>query len=655
MIRGREVKVILLILIEVVFFGCSKIDRYNQIESDYIMDIFSNKDSLSKVINIYFSKEGKYLYLRNSEGKLEAFDIENANLIQKKQEKKKNKVADSSIISSYTLYQGENITLSITERLKFSERKHQMEHSLGVGISGSSFGESLYHPRAREKIKKITQMEHSLGIGISEDNISTGKVDIRRFSKNKVSHNVDKQFKEKLTSINIKKKIKASINADGTVSLYSAVTNKKLLTITLFKNSGSWLAITPKGYYNGSFDAFIYFDVYKYYEKFYRPKIVKLALQGKSIEGLPKISDIKSPPKVEILNGAEETNKKSIEIKVAVTAKNGGIGKIQIIRNGTSIAFETRAFKHQEKEAIKTYEIQLLKGKNEIKAVAFDSSNSVKSESSVYTIRSTYREPHKKSIYALIIGIEKFNNGRFDLKNTIADAKLFEQTLLSQKNNGLFHDVNIVTLITKEETTKENILNELKKMRNIPSEDLFVLYMGSHGEVNDDGKYYLIPSDIDDDSSESIIKHAISEDDIKELVGNIQTAQKFIVFDTCKAGSIANTLSIEEMIKKHKGVDDRTALNTLGHSIGNGAMIMGASTAKEVANEKYKGHGLFTYVLVDGLKGKAETNNEPDIQSSELKDYVYKNVKKISKEVMPRQQTPIINDIGEPFSLSRVK
>ena len=190
-------------------------------------------------------------------------------------------------------------------------------------------------------------------------------------------------------------------------------------------------------------------------------------------------------------------------------------------------------------------------------------------------------------------------------------------------------------------------------MRNIHPEDLFVFYVGSHGEVNDDGKYYLIPSDIEDDSSESIKKYAISEDDIKEYIGNIPTAQKFIVFDTCKAGSIAGSLSALESTKQTQGIDDKTALNTLSHSVGSGAMIMGASTAKEVANEKYKEHGLFTYVLVEGLRGKAEKNGEANIQSSELKNYVYKNVKEISSslESMPTQ-TPIINDIGEPFSIS---
>ena len=60
--KEKIFKVVLLGLMG-FFFGCSKVDRYNQIEPDYIMDISQNKNTLSKVTSISFSEKGKYLYL----------------------------------------------------------------------------------------------------------------------------------------------------------------------------------------------------------------------------------------------------------------------------------------------------------------------------------------------------------------------------------------------------------------------------------------------------------------------------------------------------------------------------------------------------------------------------------------------------------------
>lgn len=37
--------------------------------------------------------------------------------------------------------------------------------------------------------------------------------------------------------------------------------------------------------------------------------------------------------------------------------------------------------------------------------------------------------------------------------------------------------------------------------------------------------------------------------------------------------------------------------------------ILSASTSMQKARERYQGHGLFTYVLAEGLKGKADKGN----------------------------------------------
>ena len=64
MIRGRKVKVILLILIGVVFFGCSNIRRNSY---SYILDKTKSyeKNTLTPIVHVSFSKNGKYLYFNS--------------------------------------------------------------------------------------------------------------------------------------------------------------------------------------------------------------------------------------------------------------------------------------------------------------------------------------------------------------------------------------------------------------------------------------------------------------------------------------------------------------------------------------------------------------------------------------------------------------
>ncbi len=70
--------------------------------------------------------------------------------------------------------------------------------------------------------------------------------------------------------------------------------------------------------------------------------------------------------------------------------------------------------------------------------------------------------------------------------------------------------------------------------------------------------------------------------------------------------------------------------------------MFSASSDTQQALEGYKGHGLFTYYIVEGLKGKADMNKDGFIKITELSDYVEENVVILSEKIFKRQQTPVI-------------
>jgi uncharacterized caspase-like protein len=105
-------------------------------------------------------------------------------------------------------------------------------------------------------------------------------------------------------------------------------------------------------------------------------------------------------------------------------------------------------------------------------------------------------------------------------------------------------------------------------------------------------------------------------------------------------------------LQQTRGLTESTALKVLQRAIG--SAVFSASSDTQQALEGYKGHGLFTYVLMEGLQGKADIKKEGFITIYGLADYVGEQVLKLSEEVFKRQQTPTIQTGGD-FPIGRIQ
>ena len=75
----------------------------------------------------------------------------------------------------------------------------------------------------------------------------------------------------------------------------------------------------------------------------------------------------------------------------------------------------------------------------------------------------------------------------------------------------------------------------------------------------------------------------------------------------------------------------------------------------EEALEGYKGHGLFTYVLAEGLNGKADKGKSGFVKTTELADYVDNEVPILAERVFKRAQYPTISISGMGFPIGQIK
>jgi uncharacterized caspase-like protein len=84
--------------------------------------------------------------------------------------------------------------------------------------------------------------------------------------------------------------------------------------------------------------------------------------------------------------------------------------------------------------------------------------------------------------------------------------------------------------------------------------------------------------------------------------------------------------------------------------------IAAASSSQTSNSFPKEGHGLFTYYLLNALKGKADENEDRFVTIKEIYAYVNKQVTRTARR-MGREQTPVISPSLEDIkdiSVSRV-
>ena len=67
------------------------------------------------------------------------------------------------------------------------------------------------------------------------------------------------------------------------------------------------------------------------------------------------------------------------------------------------------------------------------------------------------------------------------------------------------------------------------------------------------------------------------------------------------------------------------------------------------------GHGVFTYALLQGIEGSADTNRDGIVVIDELAAHLAKTVPEITKRRWGFEQQPMRKTAGTPLPVTRVK
>lgn len=478
---------------------------------------------------------------------------------------------------------------------------------------------------------------------------------------------------------------------DASTRLWDASTGQEIATIMEFDKQ-EWLIITPEGYYNASEKGAQYLSVVvgnnkygvdKFYDVFYRPDIVTAKLKGENIQDLItiKMSDaIKNPPPTVEISPPKETNASKVKVCYQVKSAGGGIGEVRVFHNGklihsdgyykeiarfnsdkTQLASLDSKTIYEDMRSISVKnkmdsvslsskskgdafedckEVEAIPGENEVSVTAFNSSNTVQSlmKTTNFNSKAKSEDPH---LYILAVGIDQYKDNNVNLKFAVKDAKDLEEKLKTQSTT-LYKPQNIhFILLTDGEATKTNIVNKINELSNVTKpHDSFILFIAGHGVLLQN-QYYVLTHDYDGQVSDT---NMISSNEIVEMSKKIKSLSQLLIFDTCHAGGVDTIIS---------GLYD-ARMSVLAKKMG--LHIYASASDKQAAMDGYKGNGLFTHVLLNGLNNnrEADKNKDGKVTFVGLGEYSKRMTTRISKQI-GHEQTPLIINFGKDSPIYKLQ
>ncbi len=163
--------------------------------------------------------------------------------------------------------------------------------------------------------------------------------------------------------------------------------------------------------------------------------------------------------------------------------------------------------------------------------------------------------------------------------------------------------------------------------------DVYIFFAG-HGLASDDGaKTYLLPADGDRDLLDET---SILRDDLIASAKGAKTITLFL--DTCYSGGTRTT---EVLLADARPI---AIVPDMGSLPPNVTLLAASSGAQLSSTYNAAKHGLFSYWLMKGLEGDADTNRDRKITTGELHDYVAKQVGPMAQRRNRQQDPQLIGD-----------
>ncbi len=507
--------------------------------------------------------------------------------------------------------------------------------------------------------------------------------------------------KEKAIDCPLQNALYMKMSADGrflfvgsgekNIQVFDLQKNKWVATLYSFVDTGDWAVITQDGRFDATPGAekqlyfvkgIVTYPLETLYENCYTPKLLRRILAGESFPLVDNnIDNLHPRPKIKI-NYQEKSRNLEVEddskpaynnttglaeITINASAENDKIDEIRLFHNGKIVNLATRGLFVTDDATstdFKKYTINLMPGQNSFRAIALNTQRTESKPDEIIVNYQTGNQPvnappkttttgvaidkvdKNATLHLIVVGINQYQNKSMVLNYALADATAFKDELEKDAKSII---ANIKTyFVTDNAATKTGITNAFKQVQETAKpQDVFVFYYAGHGVIGKDKEFYLVPNDVSD------LKNAQAELESKGMPAklmqkyaiDIPAQKQLFILDACQsAGAFNEMLSADGDQQKSIAVVSRST----------GTHWMAASGAQQYANEfSQLGHGAFTYVLLEALKGSAAADKMITVNG--LKNYLQQEVPELMKKYSGTLQYPASYGFGNDFPVEIVK
>jgi hypothetical protein len=277
----------------------------------------------------------------------------------------------------------------------------------------------------------------------------------------------------------------------------------------------------------------------------------------------------------------------------------------------------------------KAEEMQSSKYENEAYPVKSEMPVSESVKSDVDEIPSLKTAPNKIA-FAIVIGIENYRQKLPKADYASQDARLVADYLIKAMG---YPEENVVILLN-DRAAKSDFEKYFEKWlgNNVENNSTVFVYYSGHGAPDPKtGGAYLVPYDGD---PSFIAETGYSLKRMYDALGKLPAKEIIVALDSCFSGAGGRSVLAKGARPLVMNLQNNTILSK-------NMTVLSASAGNQISSTyDDKGHGLFTYFLLKGIKNEDVVNPDGSIKMDDLFGYIKPQVERIARKQYNNEQTP---------------
>jgi uncharacterized caspase-like protein len=235
-----------------------------------------------------------------------------------------------------------------------------------------------------------------------------------------------------------------------------------------------------------------------------------------------------------------------------------------------------------------------------------------------------------KNAYAIVIGIERYRQQLPRADFATQDARTVAEYLTKAMG---YPEENVVTLLN-DRAMKSDLEKYFEKWlgNNVEQGSTVFIYYSGHGAPNPKtGDAFLVPYDGD---SSFIVETGYSLKRMYDALSKLPAKEIVVALDSCFSGAGGRSVIAKGSRPLVMNLQSNVVLPK-------NMTVLSASSGEQTSSTyDEKGHGLFTYFMLKGIKNEDVVRKDGSLDIAGLYDYVKPQVSGIARKKFNNEQTP---------------